>query len=180
MPTDNPVYDIIADYEQRFIDAFQKAIEKHDKATPGTLWQSVKATTKIFGQSITLEISMLDYWKFVDSGVDGWAKSVGSEYKFKKSGKRIPLDVMKSFIAARGIPVKALKKSGLKKKKPSNPYDSAAWAMGYSVKKKGIKPTHFVKEVTEGSLVDEFKKDISTAVGRDIKIEISKEIKSSK
>lgn len=189
--------EIIATYEQKFINALQSSLEKYGKADgQQNLWQSVKATTKIFGQKIVLEISMEDYWKFVDKGVDGTKVKHGSEYAFKSGGKPIPLSAVKSFIANRGITPamsiskykkaslikgkgklsKKLKKAVLKQNKQDE-LNSTAWAMGVSIKRKGIKPTHFATEVMDGNLLTQFKNDITKAVGRNIKIEIDKEIK---
>jgi hypothetical protein len=193
MATNKIVQDILDDYSQKFIDALQDSIKKHDRLASGGLWESVKATTKVFGQSIVLEISMEDYWKFVDKGVDGWETKVGSEFKYTKAGKPIPLDAVKKFIASRGIGLKSMsiakhktlssiKGKGklskkLKKAINTSQYDSIAWAMGYNIKKHGIKPTHFASDVMDGNLLDNFKKDITIAVGRNIKIEINRDIK---
>jgi len=162
--------EIIASFEQRFIDALQDSLVKYDKATPGSLWQSVKATTKIYGQKITLEISMEDYWKWVDEG-----RKAGS--------KQPPIEPILKFIRNRGITPKLIAKNkGLKKSKrkvinKEAQYRSLAFIIARGIKKHGIKPTHFATEVMEGNLLKEFKADITKAVGRNIKIEIDKEIK---
>jgi len=154
----NSPRDIMIAFEQKFIDALQASLEKNDKATPGTLWQSVKANTKVFGQSVVLEISMNDYWKFVEKGVDGTMIKHGSPFKFKASGKAIPKSAIDKFIANRGLPHK---KKGL------------AFLIGRSIKRKGIKPTHFASDVMEGSLMKEFSRELNLAVGREIKLTIA-------
>lgn len=156
--------EIIASYEQKFIDAFQDSLTKHDKVSGGGLFQSVKAITKVYGQKIILEIRMDDYWKWVDEGR-------------KKGSKQPPIEPILKFIANRGLTPKPLK---TKSKKPLNrqeQYRSLAFIIARSIKRKGIKPTHFASEVMNGSLLNNFKKDITIAVGRNIKIEIDKEIK---
>lgn len=185
---------VLDNYRQKFIDALHSSLEKHDRVSGGGLFQSVKAGVKVYGQKVVLEIRMEDYWKFVDEGVDGTKKSVGSQYKFK-IGKPIPLSAVKMFIANRGIvpamsiskhkkslKIKGKGKLSSKLRKavvdPKGQLDSMARAMGVNIKKHGIKPTHFATEVMhESNLLELFKKDLSIAVGRNIKIEIEKEIK---
>ena len=116
---------------------------------------------------------MNDYWKFVDKGVDGTVTSQGSEYKYKKNGKRIPLDAMKKFIAARGLSPKQLVTKGSKKvskAKKQTALDSFAWALGISIKRKGLRPTHFFTNVINESLKDKLTKEISEAIKKDIEI----------
>lgn len=175
--------EIIASYEQKFIDALQDSLTKHDKVSGGGLFQSVKAITKVYGQKIILEIRMDDYWKFVDKGVDGTFIKHGSEYSFKKGN--IKQDATKKFIINNGI--KQFKKPdgtiifdvNKKSKQPlEKRYKTLGWLLGRTIAKRGIKPTHFATDVMEGSLIDEFRRDIIKAVGRNIKIEIDKEIKN--
>lgn len=156
--------EIIATYEQKFIDALQDSLVKYDKVTPGLLWQSVKATTKVYGQKIVLEISMEDYWKWVDEG-----RKAGS--------KQPPIAPILKFIANRGLTPKALKTKKRKSIDRQAQYRSLAFIIARSIKKKGIKPTHFATEVMDGNLLTQFKNDITKVVGRNIKIEIDKEIK---
>lgn len=174
----NPVYDIIDGYTQKFIDAIQESIEKNDRLASGGLWQSVKADVKVFGQTLVLEISMEDYWKYVENGR-------------KAGGKMPPLAPMLKHIADRGQrwnPVaqtiskqyKDKKGKVVTRKKPldmNTARKTLAFLIGRSIKKHGIKPTHFASEVMDSTLLDAFKKDISIAVGRNIKIEINRDIK---
>ena len=178
MATNKIVQDILDDYSQKFIDALQESIQKHDRLASGGLWESVKAQTKVFGQSIVLEISMEDYWKYVDGGR-------------KAGGKMPPLAPMLKHIADRGQrwnPVaqtiskqyKDKKGKTIIRKKPldmNTARKTLAFLIGRSIKKHGIKPTHFASEVMDSNLLDEFKKDITIAVGRNIKIEINRDIK---
>ena len=173
------VEDIIIGYRQKFIEAFQSSLEKHDRNVPGTLWQSVNADIKVFGQKIVLEITMEDYWKYVEEGR-------------KAGGKMPPLEPMLKHIADRGerwnpaaqnISKFTKNKKGLQvaRKKPldmNTARKTLAFLIGRSIKKHGIKPTHFASEVMDSILLDAFKKDISIAVGRNIKIEINRDIKS--
>lgn len=171
----NTPYDVLRDYSQKFIDAIHKSLEKHDRFASGLLWQSVKAPVKIMGQKVVLEITMNDYWKYVNDGR-------------QKGSKQPPSDSMLKHIANRGIGTKDLEnyyknKKGLKvkRKKPLSPEKARrtlAFLIGRKIKQRGIKPTHFMDEVIESNLVNEMEKELSKSVGRMIKVEIAKEIKT--
>ena len=190
MATNSIVKEILDNYKLRFEDALRDSLAKSGRDSSHELIESIHAEVKVFGQSITLVIRMADYWKFVDKGVDGYSRAVGSPYKYKNNGIPIPKDSMLRFIADRDIVptmnISAHKKSivttkrGLKrvdkkiaKKNLRTAYNSLAFALGHSIKKRGIMPTHFATDVMEGTLLDAFKKDITIAVGRDIKIQLN-------
>jgi hypothetical protein len=178
--------DILASYSQKFVNALHTSLSNVDRVSAGGLYQSIKAPVKILGQKVVLEIRMADYWDYVNEGVDGWNRSVGSPFKFKKAGKRIPLQSMKDFMANRGIqPTMNIKrnqviaklkskklKKALKADSKEKDLNSAAYAIGYSVKKKGIKPTHFADDVMQGLLKKELEKELKLKIGRQIRVEI--------
>lgn len=149
---------LLMDYEEKLINAIYASLEKHDRVARGQLWQSVKAETKIYGQAIVLEVSMLDYWKYVEEGR-------------RKGSKMPPLDAMLNFIRDRGIKVRDKK---VKKSKQSleSKRKGLAFVLGRAIKKKGIKPTHFLAEVVDGNIVSQLEKDLRESVGRDIKVAI--------
>lgn len=171
----NTPREVLQEYSQKFIDAFHKSIEKHDRLASGNLWQSVKAPVKVMGQKVILEIRMDEYWKWVN---DGRAKG----------GKQPPTAALLKHIANRAMNYKDIQnyyknKRGLKVKrtKPLTKEKSLktlAFLIGRKIKKKGIKPTHFADEVIESSLINEMEKELSISVGRMIKVELSKEIKT--
>lgn len=194
---------VLESYEKKFIDALHKSIEKHDRLSGGKLWQSVSAITKIYGQNVVLEINMEDYWRWVDEGVNGTQMTRNSPNSFKTNTKRIPIGAIKKFIANRGIvPTMSisqhrklqLKKQGLKgkvnakllkrlekkivKQNKESQLNNLAFALSTNIKKKGIKATHFATEVMdESKLIADFREELRISVGRNIEIEISKEVK---
>lgn len=171
----NTPYDILKKYSEKFIDAIHTSIEKNDRLAKGLLWQSVKAPVKVMGQKVVMEITMNDYWKWVNDG-----RKAGS--------KQPPQSAMLDHIANRGISTKRIEnfyknKKGLqiKRKKPISPEKarkSLAFLMGRSIKKKGIKPTYFLDEVLESDLIKEMESELSKSVGRMITIEIKKDLKN--
>ena len=178
----NLVEDILWNYANKISEALIDSLIKHNVYGAGTFAQSIKPIPiRVMGKEYVMSIQMDEIWKFINEGVDGWAQSRGSEYKYKKNGKPIPITAMKRFISTAGINVKknglSNKRKGLKKSK-TNPYDSAAWAIGYNIKKKGLKKTNFATEVFEGELIKDMQKELLTTLGKEIVIEIKKDIKN--
>lgn len=179
-------------YRSLLIEELTSNLHKHDKDQPGKLIQSIDVKVKTEGTNVRFTLSMEDYYKFVDEGVQGTeGSSITSEFKFKKAGKRIPLDSIKKFIAARGINYKSnisskenqrLKqvkgKGNLSKKikktvktiNKKNAINSTAFAIGTAIKKHGIKPTYFFSDVVNGELYTQMKADIEKELGRTIEL----------
>jgi len=162
----NSALDILQDYSQKMIDALKDNLNKKDRFASGMLSQSITANVKVFNQVVEMTISMEDYWKFVDEGVDGTVVKWGSPYKFKK--KNLNQKAMLKHIANRGLRVTA--KKGVSKE---NARKGLAFVLGRSIAKKGIKPTHFASEVFEGDLMEDLSNDLAEALGRDILIDIT-------
>jgi len=70
-------------YTEKLADSLNKA----DATSSGFLADSIiPLDVKVFGSVYTVEIQAATYAKFIDEGVDGWAKARGSKYKFKTKG----------------------------------------------------------------------------------------------
>lgn len=177
--------DVFYKYKAEIIEDLRQNLINKDKDQPGKLIQSIDVDIETKGTKITFALSMEDYWKFVDEGVDGYKNSRGSQYKFKQFGKRIPINGLKKFIAARGIsPNKKIVTSGkkrvVKKKKvisKEKQLDSLAFAIGVRIKEKGIEPTHFYTDVINPDLIARMTKDLTIALGKDIELNIKESIK---
>ena len=173
MATGKSPYTILKEYEQTIIDGLIKSLENNNKIAGGMLAQSIEAKTKIFGQSISLQVYMKDYWKYVDAGR-------------KKGSKQPPQDAMLKHIALRGewhvkrvndISNFYTNSKGLKvKRKTPLPKDKArkslAFLIGRSIKRKGIKPTNFVEEGI-GGIERQLEADLLEAVGRQIEVQLT-------
>lgn len=172
------VSDVFLKYRAELIADLRESLINVNRDQPGDLLQSIDAKVTVQSNKVSFELEMNDYWQFVDEGVDGTVTSQGSQFKYKKNGKRIPLDAMKKFIAARGLRPKQLGAKGSKKVskvKKQTAIDSFAWALGISLKRKGIKPTHFFTNVINDSLKARLTKDISEALKKDIELTFTTE-----
>jgi hypothetical protein len=170
------VEDIFLKYRADLIQDLRESLINVNRDQPGDLLQSIDGFIKVESNNISFELVMNNYWKFVDKGVDGWKQSRGSEYKYKKNGKRIPLDAMKKFIKFRGLVPKSVAKPNkrvnkkLGAKKINAAYESYAWALGAVIKRDGLRPTHFFTNVINEDLKDKLTKEISEALKKDIEI----------
>lgn len=176
--TAKTVSDVFLKYRAELIADLRESLINVNRDQPGDLLQSIDARITVQSSKVSFEILMNDYWQFVDEGVDGTITSQGSQFKYKKNGKRIPLDAMKKFIAARGLRPKQLVTTGSKKvskAKKQTSIDSFAWALGISLKRKGIKPTHFFTNVVNEDLKARLTKDISEALKKDIELTFTTE-----
>jgi len=186
------VEDIFLKYRAELIADLRDSLIRVNRDQPGDLLQSVDAFVKVNSNNISFELVMNDYWKFVDEGVDGYKKSVGSQFKYKKNTKVIPIDAIKKFIAARGIEpamsisrnkrVEAIKgkdkiakflKKGVIKKNREDAFTSFAFAIGAKLKRDGQKPTHFFTDVINDDLKARLTKDITLALKKDIEVDFT-------
>lgn len=189
----NTPYDILERYSNDIVSALIESLQKHGRYGSGTFAQSIIAMPiKVMGNKLVMEIQMDEFWKFIDEGVDGWGNSVGSPYSYKKGGKPIPMDAMKRFISRAGIsPAMNIKrgrlaskiknkqlKKAVTKDNAKKDLENTAWAIGYSIKKKGLKRTKFATEVFESDLIEDMEKELSRSIGRLITLEIKKDLKN--
>ena len=189
----NLVEDILWNYANKISEALIDSLIKHNVYGAGTFAQSIEPIPiRVMGKEYVMEIKMDEIWKFINEGIDGWAQSRGSEYKYKKNGKPIPITAMKRFISTAEIsPAMNIRKGRLaskvknkqlskaiKKQNKEDDLNSAAWAIGYNIKKKGLKKTNFATEVFEGELIKDMQKELLTTLGKEIVIEIKKDIKN--
>ena len=163
---------ILENYKQIIIDALADSLEKNERVAQAMLRQSISINIRSFATNMVMEISMLDYWKYVDGGR-------------KKGAKMPPIKAMLKHIANRGINYKGIQNNYrntkgilVKRKKPlakEKALRTLAYLIGRSISKKGIKPTNFVDEAFDNNILDNMSKDLSTALGREILIDFNLE-----
>ena len=94
---------ILENYKQIIIDALADSLEKNDRIAQGLLVQSISINIRSFATNMVMEISMADYWKYVDGGR-------------RKGSKMPPINAMLKHIANRGINYKGIQNSYRNKK----------------------------------------------------------------
>lgn len=151
-----------------------------DKVASGALGDSISVSdVKIMGTSYVVEISIADYYKFVDQGVNGWNQAQGSPFSFKqytgKAGTKASpmITAIQAWIKQQGLQgnVSGIKKTiSSREKKQRTITDatlSTAIAISKSVRKKGIKATNFWTD-TETEVANQAEQLLGIAVKADI------------
>jgi len=158
-------------YAQKLAENLNKA----DSSSSGKLADSiVPLDVTVFGSVYTVEIQAAKYAKFIDEGVDGWAKSRGSKYKFKTKGVDPNGEMVKSIKAwllregnmSRNIsrPTTARESRAMK---ITDANTRAAISAAYMIKRQGIKPTHFWRDATK-----EMRSIVEIELGKALKVDI--------
>ena len=162
-------------YTQKLAESLNKA----DATSSGFLADSIiPLDVKILGSVYTVEIQAATYAKFIDEGVDGWAKSRGSQYKFKSKGVDPNGEMVKSVKAwllregsfSQNVRTQLSKRES----RQQSITDSAtrkSISVAYMIKRQGIKPTRFwgnatkdMARVVEMELAKALKVDIINSI----------------
>jgi len=109
------------------------------------LKETIGAVPKIIPNGIEISFSALNYYKFVDEGVNGVEVNNSSPYSFKtiKPMPREAIMGLKNYINVKGIP------------QFGGSLESTAYALSVSIKKKGIKPRNITNAIFEKGKFEE-------------------------
>lgn len=163
----NNAEDVFYKYKAEIIEALRQNLIEKDKDQPGRLIQSINVLIEQRGSRLSFELSMEDYWKYVDEGR-------------RPGGKMPPQKALLDFIKFRGISgnTKQVKlrnrtvKKAVRQVSRDKKLKQIAFAIGQTIKEKGIKPTRFFSEVINDDLKARLKADLTKALKRDIEINI--------
>jgi hypothetical protein len=150
-----PIEQALADLATLFADTAEKELNVKQAIATGKLAESIQwDRVKYLGGVYSVDINVLDYYKWINKGVSGTENKTGGEYSFKNN--RVSKSMMfaiRKWIIRNGLKanVKEVKakngKYALGREKKTmnlaNTSNSMAYAIATSIKKKGIKPTHF-------------------------------------
>lgn len=190
------VEDLLLKFRALIIERLTAQLQAVDRVSTGSLAQSIDGQVTKDSSSVTLEISMEDYWKFVNDGVNGYNKSWNSPYNFKNNGKAANIGAMLEFINNRAIddyktpsgkiifsvnpPAKKQKQiKSLKSKRVKKAFKqytkekrklTLAYLIGKRIKKVGIKPTNFFNDVINEDLRMQMEKELTDALKMDIEL----------
>lgn len=169
--------DLLGNFGELLVQQMQKNLDDKNKNASSLLRESILLH---FGEN-EVSITMEDYWKFVDKGVQGNGKGkkrlkgVGSPYKF--TNKMPPVSALKQYIMNRGISIKGYsdKKRSLRKgirNKPNNPIDNAAFLMARSIQQSGIEASYFYSSVVNEKAFKELARKAERTLGQQVIFEI--------
>lgn len=143
----------VIELSKLFVEAFVEYMNSDDVSASGTLAQSVIAVPI---NGLVFEIQADEYYKFVDQGVNGTKRKYGSEFSFKhETASRSHAQQIKQWIPQRGLT------------KPSSipTYDSFAYAIATSIKRKGIKPKNITENVITKKALQKIQDDLVEVSG---------------
>lgn len=149
---------VLVKFGEKLVDDLGRSLPR-EKDTTGALRDSIRFTTKAYGQVYVFELRMLDYYQWVDAG--------------RKPGKFPPLKSIMSWISNKNTFNEVKTKKGLKTL--SNDIQGVrqlAFLIGRKIKQKGIKPTNFYSKVIEDGRLKRLSKELSAEAGREILIDI--------
>ncbi len=145
-----------------FIDAAATNLNNADRVSTGKLLNSIKPSEiKIFGKTLQIDISVLDYYKFIDKGVKGWQSGTPSDspYSFKqpqKGGQKpkksemvtaIRKWLIKEGLASRTLsrksPTHAISSREKRRQKITDTSTSQAIVISGMIRRHGLKKTNF-------------------------------------
>ena len=150
------LYNIAVEFINSAVDNLAAA----DRVSTGGLSESIKPSEIIvMGKKMTIEISVLDYYKFIDKGVKGWQSGNPSDspYSFKppagKSGKKSSemVTAIRKWLIKEGLKAKATSKNPKnaisaresRRQKITDTATSTAIMIAGIVRKRGLKKTNF-------------------------------------
>jgi hypothetical protein len=145
-----------------FADAAATNLNNSDRVSTGALLDSIKPSEiQIFGKTLQIDISVLDYYKFIDKGVKGWQSGTPSDspYSFKqpqKGGSKpkksemvaaIRKWLIKEGLASRALsrksPSHAISPRESRRQKITDTSTSTAIMISGMIRRHGLKKTNF-------------------------------------
>lgn len=143
-----------------FITAATDNLQAADRVSSGGLLESIKPSEiVVMGKKMTIEISVLDYYKFLDKGVKGWQSGEPSDspYAFKapagKGGKKSSemVTAIRKWLIKEGLKAKATSKNPKhaissresRRQKITDTATSTAIMIAGIIRKRGLKKTNF-------------------------------------
>jgi len=151
--------------------ALAKKLGDVDASSSGDLADSIQPLSiQVKDNIFYVDIVAAKYASFIDEGVDGWANSRGSRFKFKTRGVDPKGSMVKSVkdYLVRENKISQSKYAVLNKKsKVRDRQIQAATTVAYMIKRMGIKATHFWRDATS-----EFSSIVEKELGMAVKIDI--------
>ena len=186
-PTLGTVEAMLALYAEEFIKAARQRLVDLGKDNSGDLGDSIKFEVTRFGASYKLELSVLDYYKFVDEGVRGrdpkYNTNNTSPYSYKYPAKiskpTHPEGILKWLKEGKGkstvSDIKRYGTYGKTEERSLNRQQDATLAnakrIAYFIKRKGTKRTGFWTDPFKEVFAD-LEQRLGEALGVDISVDL--------
>jgi hypothetical protein len=162
----NAIEEVLMKYAKKFASLTAENIRNNklggDTNASGALESSIKITpVKFMGKAYTIEVNMLEYWKYVNYGTRGTENGLPNR-------KMPPIKSIITWIKDKQISLtdNGYKKNGKVKKVKSNLLQATAYKIANKIKKYGTEGTFFVTYAID-DIRDDLTKDLRKAIKRD-------------
>ena len=177
---------LVAEYIEAFERQVADELNRLDKVDTGSLASSIRYEITETRNGIIIEVFVNDYYKFIDSGVQGVGrnnKNTTSPYRFRTlNPSQSHVSAIRKWIARNGIKARAtdVKKYGAVGRENRQPQDkSLAYIIARSIKSKGLIRTGFWTDSIQETFKD-FDVKMSQALGIDIRVNLENMVKEIK
>ena len=174
------IEDVLIKWAGDFALAAKTNLEQSDAVSSADLSESIKFNLTIAATKYRLDITMLDYYDFVNKGVRGIesnAKAPNSPYQFRKRSvspaflealtKWVRREGLKSRILPEAVVTERVYKRKAKVLGPQDKERSLAYLIGRSIKRKGVRATGFFDKAYD-KLYPRLAEDLAKALGEDV------------
>jgi len=164
----NAVEEVLIKYAKKFASLTAENIRNNklggDSNASGELESSIKITpVKFMGKSYTIEVNMLEYWKYVNYGTRGTENGLPNR-------KMPPIKSIIKWIKDKQISLtdNDYKKSGKIKQNKTNILQTTAYKIANKIKRYGTEGTFFVTYAID-EIRDDLIKELRKAIKKDFK-----------
>jgi len=117
------------------------------------------------GDRVKITVSANEYWKYVNDGVNGLRKNVGSPYSFRTPfPNRAMAKSLQRGMSLKGIALPATFKS----------FESYSYAAAVKLKRDGIEPNHFVDNVLTPEFLQLIEKELAEELGKIVTLDFQR------
>ena len=162
------VADIVLSWTDELIQDMRTDLDRQVKSKRNNLAQSISPSLIVTRNGVSMELSLADYYDFVDKGVNGMQGNQGSIYSYKTARpSKKHAQAIAEWITDAGIDFKGRGSDNYAKARLN-----AAYAMATSIKKKGLKPKPFFDKNINQARVEDLSQRILDATGIVVELQL--------
>ena len=176
----NTITQILEDFGNEIRQDLRDELRKNDSYVSGDLAEQINFEAKIMGTKFVFQLSLKDYYDYVNKGVSGTEKKrPNTPYSYISSSKipfKFAYDWMnnKNLFATPGTTFTSL---ATRQKYKAGSKNSQAFAMARSFKERGTKGNHFYDNVVTEKRLQKLREDLGRAAVMDIQTVITEAFK---
>ena len=162
------VADIVLSWTDELIQDMRTDLDRQVKSKRNNLAQSISPSLIVTRNGVSMELSLADYYDFVDKGVNGMQGNQGSIYSYKTARpSKKHAQAIAEWITDAGIDFKGRGSDNWAKARLN-----AGYAMATSIKKKGLMPKPFFDKNINQARVEDLSQRILDATGIVVELQL--------